>query len=101
MVSMRMNMYSCHYHVNLEVAILNFFFAPAYFVQMMSKISVDLGYNVKLNFLSCKQKLNADLCLICAGEAEEDEKEREHSSLQDRLDKELQELDKRLEQKEV
>lgn len=34
-------------------------------------------------------------------EAEEDEKEREHSSLQDRLDKELQELDKRLEQKEV
>lgn len=35
------------------------------------------------------------------GKIEEDEKEREHSSLQDRLDKELQELDKRLEQKEA
>ena len=56
---------------------------------------------MKLHFLSCKQKVNADLGVICAGEAEEDEKEREHSSLQDRLDKELQELDKRLEQKEV
>lgn len=34
-------------------------------------------------------------------EAEEEEKEREHSMLQDQLDKEIQELDKRLEQKEV
>lgn len=39
--------------------------------------------------------------MICLGETEENEKEREHTSLQDRLDKELQELDKRLEQKEV
>ncbi|ONK69479.1 uncharacterized protein A4U43_C05F23380 [Asparagus officinalis] len=36
-----------------------------------------------------------------SSEAEEDEKEREHSSIQVRLDKELQELDKRLEQKEA
>lgn len=35
------------------------------------------------------------------GEAEEEEKEREHTTLQDKLDKELLELDKRLEQKEV
>ncbi|CAA2955240.1 kinesin KIN-4C [Olea europaea subsp. europaea] len=35
------------------------------------------------------------------GEAEDVEKELEHSSLQEQLDKELQELDKRLEQKEV
>ncbi|CAL9162770.1 unnamed protein product [Musa hybrid cultivar] len=34
-------------------------------------------------------------------EAEEEEKEREHSMLQDQLDKEIQELDKRLEQKEA
>lgn len=34
-------------------------------------------------------------------EVEEDEKEREHSMLQDQIDKELRELDKRLEQKEV
>ncbi|KAK8921291.1 Kinesin-like protein FLA10 [Platanthera zijinensis] len=36
-----------------------------------------------------------------SNEVEEDEKEREHSSLQDRLDKELKELDKKLEQKEA
>nr|XP_010913544.1 kinesin-like protein KIN-4C isoform X1 [Elaeis guineensis] len=36
-----------------------------------------------------------------SGEAEEEEKEREHSTLQDKLDQELQELDKRLEQKEA
>ncbi|KAJ6808003.1 kinesin-like protein KIN-4C [Iris pallida] len=36
-----------------------------------------------------------------SSEIDEDEKEREHSSLQDILDKELQELDKRLEQKEA
>ncbi|XP_072977535.1 kinesin-like protein KIN-4C [Typha angustifolia] len=36
-----------------------------------------------------------------SSEAEEDEKEREHSSIKDKLDKELQELDKRLEQKEA
>lgn len=36
-----------------------------------------------------------------SNEVEEDEKEREHSSMQDRLDKELQELDKKLEQKEA
>ncbi|CAL9761234.1 unnamed protein product [Musa acuminata subsp. burmannicoides] len=34
-------------------------------------------------------------------EVEEDEKEREHSMLQDQIDKELRELDKRLEQKEA
>lgn len=38
--------------------------------------------------------------LLSAGEVDE-EKEREHSSMQDQLDKELQELDKRLQQKEV
>ncbi|PKU64923.1 kinesin-like protein KIN-4C [Dendrobium catenatum] len=38
---------------------------------------------------------------IESSEAEYDEKEREHSSLQDRLDKELHELDKRLELKEA
>lgn len=32
---------------------------------------------------------------------EDEEKEREHSSLQEMLDKELKELDKRLEEKEV
>ncbi|OAY79180.1 Kinesin-like protein BC2, partial [Ananas comosus] len=55
-----------------------------------------------------KDMLLNDLTPSCEGEtidvsieAEEDEKEREHSSLQDRLDKELQELDKRLEQKEA
>ena len=32
---------------------------------------------------------------------EDDEKELEHSSLQEKLDKELKELDKKLEQKEV
>ncbi|KAJ0986686.1 hypothetical protein J5N97_005042 [Dioscorea zingiberensis] len=42
-----------------------------------------------------------DKNLDVSSEAEEDEKEREHCNLQDRLGKELQELDKRLEQKEV
>ncbi|KAJ0986624.1 hypothetical protein J5N97_004980 [Dioscorea zingiberensis] len=41
-----------------------------------------------------------DKNLDVSSEAEEDEKEREHCNLQDRLGKELQELDKRLEQKE-
>ncbi|WVZ73699.1 hypothetical protein U9M48_021980 [Paspalum notatum var. saurae] len=36
-----------------------------------------------------------------SSEVEEEEKEREHSSMQDQLDKELQELDKRLQQKEA
>lgn len=36
-----------------------------------------------------------------AGENEVDEKELEHSSLQEKLDMELKELDKKLEQKEV
>lgn len=35
------------------------------------------------------------------GEMEDDEKELEHTSLQEKLDMELKELDKRLEQKEV
>ena len=35
------------------------------------------------------------------GEIEDDEKELEHTSLQEKLDRELKELDKRLEQKEV
>jgi len=35
-----------------------------------------------------------------SSEVDEEEKEREHSSMQDQLDKELQELDKRLQQKE-
>jgi vacuolar-type H+-ATPase subunit I/STV1 len=39
--------------------------------------------------------------LFFAGEVEEEEKEREHSSLQEQLDQELQDLDKRLQQKEV
>uniref|UniRef100_A0A2C9V0P7 Uncharacterized protein n=1 Tax=Manihot esculenta TaxID=3983 RepID=A0A2C9V0P7_MANES len=34
-------------------------------------------------------------------EVEDEEKELEHSSLQEKLDRKLQELDKRLEQKEV
>ncbi|OVA10479.1 Kinesin [Macleaya cordata] len=38
---------------------------------------------------------------VDSGEVDEVEKELEHSSLQDKLDKELQELDKRLEQKEA
>lgn len=37
---------------------------------------------------------------LSSGEVDE-EKEREHSSMQDQLDKELHELDKRLQQKEV
>lgn len=36
-----------------------------------------------------------------SGVFEDEEKEREHSSLQEMLDKELKELDKRLEEKEV
>jgi kinesin family protein 4/21/27 len=36
-----------------------------------------------------------------SGEVDEEEKEREHSSLQEKLDKELQDLDQRLQQKEV
>lgn len=44
---------------------------------------------------------HSNLCMVYAGETEEGEREREHNSLQDRLDKELQKLDKRLEQKEV
>ncbi|KAF8779786.1 hypothetical protein HU200_002045 [Digitaria exilis] len=36
-----------------------------------------------------------------SSEVDEEEKEREHSSMQDQLDKELQELDKRLQQKEA
>ena len=36
-----------------------------------------------------------------ADEIEDNEKELEHSSLQEKLDRELKELDKRLEQKEV
>lgn len=36
-----------------------------------------------------------------ADEIEDDEKELEHSSLQEKLDMELKELDKKLEQKEV
>ncbi|KAJ1281005.1 hypothetical protein BS78_04G275400 [Paspalum vaginatum] len=39
--------------------------------------------------------------LLSSGEVDEEEKEREHSSMQDQLDKELQELDKRLQQKEA
>ena len=38
---------------------------------------------------------------LSLGDVDEEEKEREHSSMQDQLDKELQELDKRLQQKEV
>lgn len=40
-------------------------------------------------------------CNCCPGEIEDDEKELEHTSLQEILDKELKELDKKLEQKEV
>lgn len=39
--------------------------------------------------------------LLCKGEAEVEEKELEHSSLQEKLDMELKELDQKLEQKEV
>jgi hypothetical protein len=38
---------------------------------------------------------------VCSGECEDEEKEIEHSSLQERLDKELKELDMQLQQKEV
>ena len=37
----------------------------------------------------------------CVGEVEDEVKELEHSSLQETLDRELKELDKKLEQKEV
>ncbi|WOK92526.1 kinesin-like protein KIN-4C isoform X1 [Canna indica] len=46
--------------------------------------------------LGCDEKT-----LDVSSEAEEEEQEREHCTLQDRLDKELKELDKRLEQKEA
>jgi hypothetical protein len=36
-----------------------------------------------------------------ADEVEDEEKEQEHSSLQEKLDRELKELDRKLEQKEV
>jgi hypothetical protein len=39
--------------------------------------------------------------VLFSDEVDEEEKEREHSFMQDQLDKELQELDKRLQQKEV
>ncbi|XP_077216302.1 P-loop containing nucleoside triphosphate hydrolases superfamily protein [Tasmannia lanceolata] len=42
-----------------------------------------------------------DFPSVCDVEVEDVEKELEHSSLQDKLDRELQELDKRLEQKEA
>ncbi|XP_058069337.1 kinesin-like protein KIN-4C isoform X2 [Magnolia sinica] len=45
--------------------------------------------------------LGDDKAIEISGDAEVVEKELEHSSLQDKLDKELQELDKRLEQKEA
>jgi kinesin family protein 4/21/27 len=38
---------------------------------------------------------------LITDDMEDDEKELEHSSLQEKLDKELKELDKKLEQKEV
>lgn len=39
--------------------------------------------------------------MLFADDTEDDEKELEHSSLQEKLDQELKELDKKLEQKEV
>lgn len=42
-----------------------------------------------------------NVCTLFVDEMEEDTKELEHSSLQEKLDKELKELDKILEQKEV
>lgn len=41
------------------------------------------------------------ITVLSSGEVDEEEKEREHSSMQDQLDKELQELNERLQQKEV
>lgn len=38
---------------------------------------------------------------LFADDIEDDEKELEHSSIQEKLDKELKELDQKLEQKEV
>ncbi|RWW11391.1 hypothetical protein GW17_00025006, partial [Ensete ventricosum] len=56
-----------------------------------------------LDFSNCSIILNMFYTSkrILTVEVEEDEKEREHSMLQDQINKELRELDKRLEQKEA
>jgi hypothetical protein len=56
------------------------------------------------NFCLTVENIAATYCStipLSSGEIDEEEKEREHSSMQEKLDKELQELDKRLQQKEV
>uniref|UniRef100_I1P462 Kinesin motor domain-containing protein n=1 Tax=Oryza glaberrima TaxID=4538 RepID=I1P462_ORYGL len=60
----------------------------------------DLGSGCEVGTPDASSAVNFRITPVPAGEADE-EKERDHSSMQDKLDKELQELDKRLQQKEV
>ncbi|XP_042498048.1 kinesin-like protein KIN-4C isoform X2 [Macadamia integrifolia] len=61
----------------------------------------DDGLRLKSPYLDVLPSICDDKAIGMSGEMEEVEKELEHSSLQDKLDKELKELDKRLEQKEA
>uniref|UniRef100_A0A0E0CRD1 Kinesin motor domain-containing protein n=1 Tax=Oryza meridionalis TaxID=40149 RepID=A0A0E0CRD1_9ORYZ len=60
----------------------------------------DLGSGCEVGTPDASSAVNFRITPVPAGEADE-EKERDHSSMQDKLDKELQELDKRLQQKEA
>uniref|UniRef100_J3LGZ8 Kinesin motor domain-containing protein n=1 Tax=Oryza brachyantha TaxID=4533 RepID=J3LGZ8_ORYBR len=75
---------------------------------MRQKFSSTCKNDLNDRFAMDKDLLLDDLGSVCevgtpdvSSEADEEEKEREHSSMQDKLDKELQELDKRLQQKEA
>ncbi|KAF8377384.1 hypothetical protein HHK36_030761 [Tetracentron sinense] len=78
-----------------------------YFPSLQDFPSVCDGKAVEASAKGCSQNKSPKLdvnnlgWIHISGEIEEDEKELEHSSLQDQLDRELQELDKRLEQKEA
>ncbi|XP_042507480.1 kinesin-like protein KIN-4C isoform X2 [Macadamia integrifolia] len=61
----------------------------------------DDGLHSKSPYLDDLPSVCDGKAINVSGEMEEVEKELEHSSLQDKLDKELKELDKRLEQKEA
>ncbi|KAG8059471.1 hypothetical protein GUJ93_ZPchr0002g26634 [Zizania palustris] len=75
---------------------------------MRQKFSTARKNGLRDQFTMDKDLLLDDLGSGCelgtpdaSSEVDEEEKEREHSSMQDELDKELQELDKRLQQKEA
>lgn len=51
--------------------------------------------------MAIRQHKENEISNSYADEIEDDEKELEHSSIQEKLDMELKELDKKLEQKEV